>query len=152
MISLTNYDFQWARSELVIIYPDQYLRLYNPHQLTLVLPIWPFLSAVAVTYYYILMWVKQWKINQPWLGMVTIPPIKIVMTGGLVFNCFTHIYYIITILGTHHLKINIWSPWGSSRAPVFRIANIHNSWVPTSHTQAFMAAQNIVLCMKYRLK
>ena len=22
MISLTNYDFQWARSELVIIYPD----------------------------------------------------------------------------------------------------------------------------------
>ena len=23
MISLTNYDFQWARSELVIIYPDQ---------------------------------------------------------------------------------------------------------------------------------
>ena len=24
MISLTNYDFQWARSELVIIYPDIY--------------------------------------------------------------------------------------------------------------------------------
>ena len=24
MISLTNYDFQWARSELVIIYPDSY--------------------------------------------------------------------------------------------------------------------------------
>ena len=24
MISLTNYDFQWARSELVIIYPDEY--------------------------------------------------------------------------------------------------------------------------------
>ena len=23
MISLTNYDFQWARSELVIIYPDE---------------------------------------------------------------------------------------------------------------------------------
>ena len=22
MISLTNYDFQWARSELVIIYPE----------------------------------------------------------------------------------------------------------------------------------
>ena len=25
MISLTNYDFQWARSELVIIYPDNML-------------------------------------------------------------------------------------------------------------------------------
>ena len=24
MISLTNYDFQWARSKLVIIYPDVY--------------------------------------------------------------------------------------------------------------------------------
>ena len=25
MIPLTNYDFQWARSELVIIYPDLYV-------------------------------------------------------------------------------------------------------------------------------
>ena len=30
MISLTNYDFQWARSELVIIYPD--IHRYNSRQ------------------------------------------------------------------------------------------------------------------------
>ena len=30
MIPLTNYDFQWARSELVIIYPDQLL-IFFPH-------------------------------------------------------------------------------------------------------------------------
>ena len=28
MISLTNHDFQWARSELVIIYPDIYIYIY----------------------------------------------------------------------------------------------------------------------------
>ena len=28
MIPLTNYDFQWARSELVIIYPDTYIYIY----------------------------------------------------------------------------------------------------------------------------
>ena len=45
MISLANYDFQWARSELVIIYPDVYgygyigyinvynlSKLYNPNK------------------------------------------------------------------------------------------------------------------------
>ena len=42
MISLTNYDFQWARSELVIIYPDSWdflaykacfsnIRSHEPH-------------------------------------------------------------------------------------------------------------------------
>ena len=30
MISLTNYDFQWARSELVIIYPDIYTLTFQP--------------------------------------------------------------------------------------------------------------------------
>ena len=30
MISLTNYDFQWARSELVIIYPDPMGYTKNP--------------------------------------------------------------------------------------------------------------------------
>ena len=29
MISLTNYDFQWARSELVIIYPDMIRLIRN---------------------------------------------------------------------------------------------------------------------------
>ena len=28
MISLTNYDFQWARSELVIIYPENWISTY----------------------------------------------------------------------------------------------------------------------------
>ena len=27
MISLTNYDFQWARSELVIIYPEKWYEM-----------------------------------------------------------------------------------------------------------------------------
>ena len=29
MISLTNYDFQWARSELVIIYPRRLQRFFQ---------------------------------------------------------------------------------------------------------------------------
>ena len=35
MISLTNYDFQWARSELVIIYPYIYIIYTQPLQLWL---------------------------------------------------------------------------------------------------------------------
>jgi hypothetical protein len=30
MISLTNYDYQWGRSEVVIIYPDIYTYIYIP--------------------------------------------------------------------------------------------------------------------------
>ena len=29
MISLTNYDFQWGRSEVVIIYPDSIINIYQ---------------------------------------------------------------------------------------------------------------------------
>ena len=32
------------------------------------------------------MGVKQWKINQPGLEMVNIPPIGMVMTGGMVYD------------------------------------------------------------------
>ena len=36
--------------------------------------------------------VGKTRINQPWLGMVAIPPIKMVMTGGWYeWHCFTHI-------------------------------------------------------------
>ena len=50
---------------------------------------WPHISSV-------LMWVKQCHFYYPWLGMVTIPPIKVVMTGGWcvymrLWHCFTHI-------------------------------------------------------------
>ena len=30
MISLTNHDFQWGRSEVVIIYPDPFFEIGNP--------------------------------------------------------------------------------------------------------------------------
>ena len=32
MISLTNYDFQWGRSEVVIIYPDIYPKMCPFHE------------------------------------------------------------------------------------------------------------------------
>ena len=39
-----------------------------------------------------IMWVKQCHVYHPWLGMVTIPPVKGGMTGGWCkWHCFTHI-------------------------------------------------------------
>ena len=54
MISLTNYDFQWARSELVIIYPDICqlwsnieTQLINPSYITRSHPSFPSLQVAA---------------------------------------------------------------------------------------------------------
>ena len=40
--------------------------------------------------------VGEKNINHPWLGMGIIPPIKMVMIWGMVYDCFfTHIIMII---------------------------------------------------------
>ena len=47
MIPLTNYDFQWARSELVIIYPGKSVELPNVMQWQQFFELWEHCVMIA---------------------------------------------------------------------------------------------------------
>ena len=86
MISLTNYDFQWARSELVIIYPDDLYRWVRVNP--------PEVSEISEIQY--------------WLVVLTILKNDGVLVNGKDDRMTSHIWNGIWTMFETTNQINIW--------------------------------------------
>ena len=81
-----------------------------------------------------------WTLNHPWLGMVNIPPVNMVMTGGWCkWHCFTHIKLFLSkwkaskvnyIPGTYLISavVKLWRKQKMSEGNNSMRSNIDAGW------------------------